>query len=250
MSENLAIKDRWDFYPCRVDDAPASIFLNMWFATHAPYGGADTLYWVAITMRDPGDHGMGTAEEADQLFPVEDTIADRATAAGLTYVGRLRNRGTWQLTFYGRPEHEAPIVAIVSAVGLGGRAVEVDSIANPDWDYYRTFLLPDRERHRWMVDRAVVDALANAGDPLAASRRVDHWCYFAKAADRDAFVDEANGERFELQGLSDDAMHGAQIHRVDSVELESIHETVMSLVELAAKHHGEYDGWETSVESA
>ena len=52
MCVGPGVPDEWDFYPCRVDDAPASIFLNLWFEKKAPVTSADTLYWLRIQMLD------------------------------------------------------------------------------------------------------------------------------------------------------------------------------------------------------
>src|SRR5262245_10184073 len=98
--DNMTVKDvkeEWDFYPCQVDHAPASISLNMWFEKVAPLRSAKTLYWLRIQMRDQAEHGMGAPGEAEILHPIEDALAERARAIGLYYVGRLRNDGSWQL---------------------------------------------------------------------------------------------------------------------------------------------------------
>ena len=94
-------KDDWDFYPCRVDDAPASIFVNQRFARSGPVRDADTLYWLLIEILDKGDHGMGTAAEAEILHPVQDRVVELASLRGFTSVGRLRSDGWWQLSLYG-----------------------------------------------------------------------------------------------------------------------------------------------------
>ncbi|MCX5746297.1 MAG: DUF695 domain-containing protein, partial [Proteobacteria bacterium] len=102
MSGAPEIHDAWEFYACAIEDAPASIFLNLGFEAHAPLRDADTLYVVRLELRDPDEHGMGSAVEAELLRAIEDRITEGAQATGLYYVGRLRSRGVWQLTFYGR----------------------------------------------------------------------------------------------------------------------------------------------------
>lgn len=85
--------DEWDFYPCRVDDHAASIYLNLRYEREAPSVGADTLYWLRIHMKDAEHHGMGSSVEANSLFPVEDALTEGAGAHDLVYVGRLRSHG-------------------------------------------------------------------------------------------------------------------------------------------------------------
>jgi len=256
MADALAVEDEWDFYPCRVDDAPASMFLNLWFRDRAPLAGLDTLYWFHITMRDRADHGMGSGGEADVLNPIEDAIIERARRDGLAYVGRVRTDGLWQLMLYGPAGRRASVDAIASAAAgaLDGRAIATGAKADAEWSVYCEFVLPDAERWQWMMDRRVVEALAEHGDVAELPRRVDHWLYFATAGARDAFVAAASTDGFVRDELADDARYpdatfGARVFRDDPVELEHIHEVVMRLHELAGED-GTYDGWETSVERA
>ncbi len=93
-----------DDYPCVVDGAPASIGVNLRFE-HAPPASHDTRYTLAILMREGGDQGLGTAAEVAALDLVEEALMPRAFALGLTYVGRLRTRGVWEVTFYGPRNH-------------------------------------------------------------------------------------------------------------------------------------------------
>lgn len=243
-------EDGWDFYFCRVDGRPASIFLN--FSYEGDHGSRDndTLVWVRIGMRHADHHGMGSASEAAVLWPLEDRIV-AAAARQLVYVGRLRNSGAWQLAFYGRAGGEASLAAIVGAIDLGGRTADVGSKSDPDWSYYSGFLVPDPERRQWIEDRHLVETLVQHGDHLPAVREVNHWAYFPTAAARDAFVEDATERGFQLSSLPSgsgkELPFGANVDRDGSVELDSIHETVMMLVELTERHNGVYDGWETAV---
>lgn len=256
MSDDGQVEDQWDFYPCHIDDTPASIFLNLWFETNAPVTAVDTLYWLRIQMTDKAEHGMGSAAEAEILLPVEDHFTRRAQASGFVYVGRLRCDGRWQLIFYGPVDRLQALQALSKGVeGLDGREVETGTKADADWNYYRDFLLPDAERRQWMQDRRIVEVLQGHGDPLRTPRRVDHWIYFPTADSRNAFLGAVVREGFAIEQTDDgdatvDVSFGARVHRIDVVELEHIHEVVMTLFRLAVQHDGDYDGWETSVEAA
>lgn len=247
------VPDQWDFYLARVDDAPASIFLNLAYAQLAPIDRAGTVYWCKTPMGEPEDHGMGGPREMDRLGAMEDDLCDRAAEAGFYPVGRLRNLGEWTVFFYGPAGAEDRFDAAVSAAMAAHGVGEHDTGARPDaeWSIYCDFLMPDAERWRWMNDRRVVEALAGHGDLSDQPRRVDHWAFFASADDRDRFVERAAAEGFALEGAprndEGDLPFGAQLYRDDPVELEHIHAVVMILVELAEAHDGDYDGWETAI---
>ncbi|HEY1811147.1 MAG TPA: DUF695 domain-containing protein [Kofleriaceae bacterium] len=250
MSDDEDGADEWEFYPCLVDDRPASIFLNLRYEQTRPSPPVETLYWARIHMADAGDHGMGTPSEAEALHRLEDAFIAAATKYGLVYVGRLRNAGNWQLTFYGAPDHDDALNALARAK-LGERQFEIGSKPDADWTYYREFLLPDAERRQWISDRRLVGVLQEHGDVLATPRRVDHWVYFETAASRQGFVEGAIREGFALESLLDDdaspPRFGAQVFRDDHVELDHIHAVVGTLLEIAEEHGGDYDGWETYV---
>jgi hypothetical protein len=241
--------DDWDFYPCRIDDYAASIVLNLRYAGAEPPAAATTLYRVRLAMREPDEHGMGTAAEATAMNAYEADVARRAEEGELLYVARVRSRADWELVFYGAPDRAAALQAVRDV--FVDRRTEVDVRPDPDWGYYREFLLPDDERRRWMHDRRLVEVLAREGDALTTPRRVDHWAHFRTAEARDGFVQAALKAGFELQRAAEVSgkplPFGAQVFRIDAVELEHIHDVVMQLVELAADAGGDYEGWESAV---
>ena len=246
------VKEEWDFYLCKVDDAPASIFLDLDLVNHVPLDGADTLYAVQIWMAEPAEHGMGSAEEAEVLYPVEDGIEKAAGTLGIRSIGRLRNNGVWQITFMGPAALGERLESEVRQI-LEPTEHRFETVVQHDaeWGYYLEFLFPSPERLRWIRNRRVVDQLQDHGDHLSEPRRVEHWAYFQRPEERAAFVAEASEGGFtceETEGGVGQLPLGVELHRVDPVDLEAIHKVVMLLDDLAAAHGGEYDGWGTSVE--
>ncbi|MBA3503419.1 MAG: DUF695 domain-containing protein [Myxococcota bacterium] len=239
----VADDDELEFYPCLVDGAPASIYVNLRF-DNAPPANHETRYTVAILMREHGEHGIGTADEAAALNLLEEALMARAFGLGLTYVGRLRTRGIWEVTFYGPRGHLAAMRA---------RAIEraeerrVATIMNPEpaWTYYREILLPDAERRQWMDDRRMVQILGEQGDRLSPPRRVDHRLSFPDVAARDAFIAAVTLAGFTLDGGDGDL--GVRVHRMDPIELDHIHDVVMILVDAATPLGGRYERWEAAI---
>jgi len=110
--------------------------------------------------------------------------------------------------------------------------------------------MPDAERRQWMQDRRLLEVLAEQGDVHSIARCVDHCAYFRTPESRQAFVKDVMSEGFALDNTSDDAeAFRAEFSRIDTVELEHIHEVVMKLVDLAEQHGGYYDGWGSPVET-
>jgi uncharacterized protein (TIGR01619 family) len=242
-------EEAWDFHFAQVDDAAASIFVDL-SLEHAPKPpGADTLYWIDMEMLDPDAHGMGTEAEAAVLNPLSDQIETALSDVGCRMVGRLRNNSNWQLTFYGPGDREALVQAAVSSVHMpGGRRREIGAKPDPEWSYYAEFLLPSAERRRWTADAELVDALMSRGDQLATPRQVDHWLYFDDSTNAALFSAAAAKHGFQPspdrpQANDHISTVAVGVSRVDAVELERIHEVVMQLSDLAERHGGRYDGW-------
>ena len=247
---NADAGDELEFYPCLVDGLPASIYVNLRFERALP-AGADHRYELAIRMREAGPHGIGTAEEAEALNAAEESLIERAASLGLVYVGRLRHHGTWEVTFYG-PAGQLTALRDAAANVAGGRPVDALAEHDPTWSYYRELLLPDAERRRWMEDRRLVQVLRDQGDMLTVRRRVDHDLAFPSAESRAAFVKDAEGLGFTQERTSEgddpEMRFGVRVARADAIELDHLHDVVMSLVDAAAAHGGRYDRWTTSIE--
>jgi hypothetical protein len=240
-----ATEDAWEFYPCQIDDLPASIVLNLRFEGETP-AHATTLYRMRVQMLVPDEHGMGDASESNAINLLEPQLEERGATAGLTYVARIRSHGLWELVWYGPAEQSAVLQSMRELIT--DRRTYLDVRADPGWGFYREFLLPDQERRLWIEDRKLVDLLAEKGDGLTTPRPVRHWLDFTSSTGREAFIAAVRELGFSDEGGGDEEHpFAAQIAREDPVELGHIHDVVMELVELADQHGGDYDGWETPV---
>lgn len=235
--------DELDFYPCLVDGAPASIYVNLRYEG-APAPDADTRYTVAVPIRELGPHGIGTAEEGELLNAWEEALIERMRESGLVYVGRVRNRGVWEACFYGPA---GQVEAVRSSVVLDDRTSDVRTEYDPSWTYYRDLLLPDAERKQWMDDRRLVQILREQGDVLVTPRQVDHHIRFPAQKQLDAFVKLVEVEGFTVQPAEGLAV---LVSRTDSIDLDHIHEVVMRLVDLASGLGGLYERWVSPIVGA
>ncbi|MBA3461039.1 MAG: DUF695 domain-containing protein [Deltaproteobacteria bacterium] len=237
--------DAYEFYPCLVDEAPASIYVNLRFESSPP-PAADTRYTIAIAMREQGEYGIGNEEEAAALDLVEQAIIARAAAVAVTYVGRVRTRGVWETVLYGPAGHLDELRALATE-RVGNRRVDARSERDASWRYYHELLVPDAERLQWMDDRRMVEILREQGDRLASPRRVDHQLAFPTEHARDAFAATATTAGFTLDGTDDtgdtELPHRVRVHRADPIELDHIHEVVMTLVDAAVANGGRYHRW-------
>jgi regulator of RNase E activity RraB len=234
MIEEEESADDWEFYPCEVDDAPASILINLRFMAEDPRDENDHVHHALLTMRELGPLGVGTQSEMERLSPIEDAIFDRAERGGAQPVGRVRSQGVWRLSVYG-PKN-LPWAAWIAE--LAGPDADVQSDSDPDFTYVNDFLLPDAERHQWIADRLVCDQLAQHGDQPSVVRPVSHFIDYEEEAPA-ALVDAIEALGFTVNDLGT-SLECTKLH---DTQLDTVHAVTMTLVELADEHDAAYDGW-------
>jgi hypothetical protein len=167
------------------------------------------------------------------------------------YAGRVTLAGVRQHLFY-LPDGAAIMEALAAATPrLDGYPVEVHGEDDPAWQAFQAELAPPPRARRWMADRRTLAELARHGDLHGLVRPVDHQASFPTAEARERFIAEAAPLGFTAAELRDDGPapngFGIDLRRTEAVTLSAVHAVAWSLVELAARHGGLYDGWEAPV---
>lgn len=246
MSEN------WDFYPCRVEDEPASIMLNLGLAKEAPVETLPDCTWLRVALKAPRPDGLSSSEEFDRLCEIGDALeaAVDEASTGLCYVGRCTCAG--RRDFYAYAQSGVAAEAVLSSVMAAFPEYEFDTghREDPQWRLYREFLYPTPRSMQMINNRRVLEALEKSGDPLAESRPIRHFVYFDANAQVEAFGQALAIAGFEIVGGQVDEQTGEQsvvFERNESVDFLHINQLTMQLLDLANSHGGNYDGWETEV---
>jgi hypothetical protein len=66
-ADKITPTDDWDFFFCRVDDSPASIFIDLGRAKSAPLKGKDHLGYLRLYMLKPRPDGLSSDAEFKTL---------------------------------------------------------------------------------------------------------------------------------------------------------------------------------------
>jgi hypothetical protein len=104
-----------------------------------------------------------------------------------------------------------------------------------------------------MMNRRVLDELAQQGDVHEQPRKVDHWLEFpttqARAAARSTLeaIEFATEGEYEADEPEAALPHSLVVSRVDTVDTHTINGITIELARLAGEHGGSYDGWECPV---
>lgn len=248
MSEN------WDFYPCRVEDEPASIMVNLGIAAEAPIDAVTDCTWLHVSLKDPRPDGLSSAEEFDRLCEIGDALdaAVRGASTSLRYVGRCTCRG--RRDFYTYAESGVVAESILSGMMAAFPEYEFDTgfHSDPQWRLYREFLYPTSRSMQLINNRRVLDVLEKQGDVNGTSRPIRHFAYFANEEHARSFSDSVAERNFEIVSRSADETSGSHaviFERSDPTEFVAINNLTLELLDLAESREGRYDGWETQVQN-
>jgi uncharacterized protein (TIGR01619 family) len=246
MSEN------WDFYPCRVEDEPATIMLNLALAKEAPLETLSICTWLRVPLKSPRPDGLSSPEEFDRLCEIGDALEAAVDEAStqLRYVGRCTCGG--RRDFYAYAESGVAAEAVLSSVMAAFPEYEFDigHREDPEWKLYREFLYPTDRSMQLIYNRRVLEALEESGDPLSESRPIRHFVYFDANTQIEAFRQALVIAGFEIVGggLSEDSDRQSIVfERSESVDFLHVNQLTMQLLDLANSHGGDYDGWETEI---
>jgi hypothetical protein len=248
------VSEKWDFYFTNVNDATASIFVDMGIRDCVPVQDRPWLLWVWVYFQKPRPDGLSSNEEADTLFSIEDALKATITeSAGADLVGRITTSGRREFYFYGPTE--LGLDAAWAKLKSAFPTYEFDSGTQFDesWSQYLNVLYPGPEDRQRIANLHVIESLQKHGDSLQQARPVSHWAYSRTEYERQEFTERARALGFipinEHAGESHEELpFGVTLERVDRVDWPSINEVTIQLFRMANDSSGEYDGGETSVE--
>ena len=254
------MSDEWDFYFATVNENVASLFVDLGIRELAPDPSNPWLLWVWLQFQNPREDGLSSAEESETLDAIEDSLIESVeNALGGSLVGRITTEGRREFYFYS-PTDEGLDKAVAKAMmPFADYEFECGTHNDPEWEHYLGMLYPSPHDWQCMKNRHVLQELRENGDSLELERPVLHWAYFPNEESRNQFVAAITERGFELneQSEQDDPdpeaesefPFGVSFQRVDHIDWDTINQITIELYDLAEAAHGDYDGWETSVES-
>jgi uncharacterized protein (TIGR01619 family) len=243
--------DDWASYFCRVNDKPASVFLNLGLVDEALISSKPRLLWVWVYFQSPRPDGLSESDEAPTLFLIEDALnlqIGRACKSILS--GRITTQGRREFYYYAETNLGFSLAVESALAGFHGYRFDFGDKEDPSWKQYFEVLYPVRDDLERIKNRQLLDVLQKQGDKLSAVREVQHWLYFPSERSRASFREEVLSAGFRIgyeSKVDGENPFGITVVRGQPVEQELIDGTVIELLRLAEQFHGEYDGWETQV---
>lgn len=246
------MSDDWDFYSCRVDDEPASIFVDLGIRRDVPLSGRPYMAFIRLFMRASRPDGLSSQEEFEELIRIEDQVTAALTAQdAATYVGRNTSGGCRDFYFYARDPSGWSGAVSAALAEFPEYKYESGSRLDEGWATYLDFLYPSPEDMERIQNRRVCDSLRKNGDALSEPREIDHWAYFPDEESRTRFLGAIKPLGFKVRELNrsgnDDRPFGIQFFRIDLPSFGTIDGVTLPLHRAAIEAGGDYDGWETQI---
>lgn len=244
-------QESWEVYPSQLNGTFAMFSVNVAPADDAPFDNLPWINVVRMTGYETAPNGMPASAEVNQeLYAIEERLAEMARARGAILVGRLTVAGRRELFFYAASDVAK---ALVNHAGQAFGDLDFEPLVNEDreWALYLEFLYPEPLDWQRIQNQKVVQILLDGGDDLSRPRKIDHFAYFPDEAARVAFIN-ALGDGFTIDGATLDGERelpfALAFHSVGPADLTSIEKVTIPLSVAAQKVGGNYDGWGCEVQ--
>jgi hypothetical protein len=163
----------------------------------------DLLLWVWVTTNFPRFDGLSDGAEVPKLSQIEDDLSASLGPLGAVFAGRITGDNRREFYYY-LPASNNPKGAVLAAMKAhSDYTFTLGSKQDAVWEQYLDLLYPNDEQLQGIGNRDTLDAMRNQGDSLDLPRKVAHWIYFTKAADRDALSIEAIAAGYFVESLYD-----------------------------------------------
>ncbi len=124
----------------------------------------------------------------------------------------------------------------------------VQVIRDPEWKIYLNFLYPDNYIRESMVNKRVIDELANSGTNLKKAMKITHLSRFDNEKRREQFRIFLIEQGFRIESVhrkSDDFF--ITFSRKDTPNLKTMNEITVRLTFESESRGGEYKGWSVEI---
>jgi uncharacterized protein (TIGR01619 family) len=246
------MSDEWNFYFCNVNDALASIAVDLGLHKLTPDQTRPILLWVWVYLNMRRSDGLSDSNEFNSLVAIEKSITQTLNQKfDAVLCGRITTNGRREFYYYA-PHSESfePTMSNVMAQ-FRGYEFAAGFQADPVWKQYLNVIYPSDENRQRIENRSVLESLERQGDSLKVPRDVIHWVYFPTEIDRDGFWVAIQPLEYRIQShlvrAGEELPFGLCVVRFQSVKQAEIDEAVIELFRHAKEFHGDYDGWETEV---
>ena len=247
MSTSVAPEENWEFYLYPTDDGPVFVTFHTEVESINRNDYAHCAR-VIIPIKNPDENGAADDNESAELFELEDTLVaslDQADTPCLL-LARVTHAGQRELVFQVKDkERFQPVVTLWIDEC---KRNDITLSEHDGWDFFNEFIWPSDEDWVWIYDRRVVDSLIESGSNPDKEHQLE-FCFHGSSTDPlQALSDQLAKDGYTPTSFDEETLT-LVITKAMALNVNTIWETSMSLIDLATTHKVEYDGWGAEVVS-
>lgn len=242
---------QWVQYHALLEEDYSHLSFDLGLMRLLPVPDKENVLQILLKIKAPNKDGLPSEEETETLERMGKELEKAYSAAfDVIPIGYVIAAGVCGFYFFVGSIIDYEKIAETALADFPEYSPGVNMFENDGGAVCTEMFFPCFEQFELVQHSMVITRLEEDNDPLVVPREVDHWCYFRSAEDRAAFLEIVKNEGFQVENLSEDVEqetwpYGVQMRRVDKVDRETVFEFTMNLWNLAYKHYGNYDGWET-----
>ncbi|MEJ8802652.1 DUF695 domain-containing protein [Pontibacter sp. H249] len=242
----------WDVYFCYLEDTPAFISVDLGLYDLAPLPDKPHLIEVVVGLLTTNEDGFPDNEEWTKLEEIEDVLVNSfEQKLEAVFVGKTLNSGRRGLYFYSGDTLLVEQMVDELREQFPEYTFEHQLTEDPNWEVFFEYLYPDEESLLRIHNNKILQLLEEQGDQPFVPRKITYTLYFRTAEDRAAAKYEITNSGFEVEEEIESEEYELPFSLVLSnqskADEETIYLTTEMLMQLAIKHDGEFDGWETQI---
>ena len=244
--------ERWHTFPAQMGEHRAFITFDEGYANEAKKDPRNVLVRVRAIIKNPNAAGMPTDGEFSALSSLDEKLATGVASHGGRFVGKVTVNGRRHFFYYVACSEDAASELVQRAARETGYELayiyEEDSAKTGYWND----LYPTPDDWRMIKDLQILDVLRDRGDANSKAREVLHWAYFPDPQQAARFGEWARAENYIVSGIEPAERENrtkVRFSHVGTMVLEDITGRTIAIDRKARELDGDYDGWETSIET-
>ncbi len=243
----------YDAYMMMIDEAPASVLVDLAAIHHAPLITHASRLQVRVEMKQPRADGLRSDEELDALGQLEDQLAEwLERCCGAIVVGHLISAGYLHLIAYAPTERIGDPASLLEGFDPGIYDLAWFVEDDPSWGMFLEFLYPDMYAMQGILNRRLLQARSEHGDDPTQVRLVDHAAFFSSRSQAEAASADLREAGFSTDPVAQSETEEGEVwllefHREERLDEDQADRFCMEILELLEPHDAQYDGWGAAI---
>ncbi len=232
------------------DDAETAIILQTDYFGDEPTKSHPWLLWCFLKLKHPQTNGCWSDDEQEHLLSLSEQIDAALEVLDVLHVGMRVHEGWCELYYYAE-QFKGFEATVAPLLGAAAYRFEINAVRDPKWEFYRFTLTPDAKTRHKAQSLETLEALEAEGDDLGQARAVEHYLFFQTAAQRDRVAQASEGFtcKEKTHNAKEEYAYGVVLEETRALNDGSIDVSVDTMLDIAQKEHGLYEGWSTTLVS-